>query len=245
MKKSVICGLLWLAFSAVGFSTSLTIQSNDLWVDDGGGGFLAYLNGNTSNPLEVYCADYRNYVDPPQTYDVNIDTPNLLAPDDGLGDTRYGTTTTFTWNSLVGTTISMSGSEFGNAYDRYVMAGWLTTNYDPLNPGGGQDEGIQSAIWTLLDVDGTSHTEGDVATWLQNAVNFMSNTAQFNSFAADVRVYSQTDISGDNNLNLSSSGNRYATGAQEMIGVAPEPADLALVGCGLLWIGLLRKRIRA
>lgn len=249
MKKAIsttICGLLWLAISGVGFATNLTINSYNFSADNDGGGFVAYLNGNTSDPLEVFCVDYLNSVDPgpTETYPVNIDTPNLSAPDDGLGDTRYGTTTTFSWNSVSGSTISASGDEFGDAYDRYVMAAWLTTQYNLSQPNSEQNDGIQSAIWTLLDVDGETFNMGDVATWLQNAVNFMSNTEEFNAFAADVRIYSTAEISGDNDLNLDCGDNRYSIGYQEMIGVVatPEPAGLSLVGCGLVLIGVLRRR---
>ncbi len=244
MQKAIstaIGGLLWLALSTAGFATTLTITSYNYSADSDGGGFQAYLNSNSTDLFEVYCVDYLNDADQSGAYTINIDTPNLSAPDDGLGDTRYGTTTTFSWNSIVAGALSSSGDEFGDAYDRYVMAGWLTTQYDSFAQNSTDADGIQSAIWTLLDVNGANFSsDGDTLYWLQQAINFM-NSPGFNSFASDVEVYTDTTISGDTNLNYGTADNRYQTGYQEFISVIPEPADLVLVGCGLLFIGALRR----
>jgi hypothetical protein len=245
MKKALsatVAGLLWLAFSVGASATTLTIESQDLNVNYGGS-FYSDLNGNASASFNVFCVDYQNEVTVPDTFNVNISVAGV-----SLADTRYGTTTNFSFNSLVGgaPSASFSGAQFGNAYDRYVMAGYLTTLYD-FSPGantGAVDVGIQNAIWTLLDVDNRSFTTGDVDQELQAAVNFMdTNPTGFANLANEVEIFSSTSIAGDNNLNYGTDGDRYQVGQQEMISVnAPEPAVFALVGCGLVLMGMFRRR---
>lgn len=248
MKKTLsatIAGLLWLAFSVGASATSLTIESQDLNVNYGGS-FYSDLNGNASASFNVFCVDYLNDVTVPDTFNVNVSIASV-----SLADTRYGTTTNFSFNSLVGgaPSASSSGTQFGNAYDRYVMAGYLTTLYD-FSAGantGDLDVGIQNAIWTLLDVSGRTFTSGDVDQELQAAVNFMdTNPTGFANLATEVVIYSSTDIAGNNDLNIGAPPDRYEIGQQEMISVnsvnAPEPAVFAMVGLGLLLMGKIRRR---
>jgi hypothetical protein len=247
MKKAVsttIFGLLWLALSVGASATTLYVESQNFPVGSaGGGGFLADLTGNAADSFEVYCVDYRNEVNLPDNFYVNIDTPSL-----SLADTRYGTTTNFYWNSLVAgvPSTSSSGAQFGNDYDRYVMAGWLTTQYDHSNGWSALDIGIQEAIWTLLDVDGTSFADGDVDAELAAAVHFMhGNSAAFALLGSEIEIFTATVIGGNTNLDLASGGNRYSVGQQELLTVessVPEPAVFVLVGCGLVALGVIRRR---
>lgn len=236
-----IGGLLWLALAACGWATSLTIESQPLNIEQGGE-FVADLNGNWADPFDVFCVDYRNYVSIPDTYFVNISTPSM-----SLADTRYGDTADFSWNSISGSYVSASGDEFGDAYDRYVMAGWLTTQYNS-DTTGSQDIGIQNAIWTLLDVNGAKFTSGSVEYWLQQAVDFMNDEpAEFTELASEIRIYTSTDVASDTLLNPNECNNRYSVGEQEMITVmtspTPEPRVFALVGIGLVALGALRKGV--
>ncbi len=245
MKKAIsatIGGLLWLALSLTASATTMTIESQNFAVGDGGG-FLADLNSMAADSFDVYCADYRNYIPGyNNSYPVNISTPAT-----GLDDTVYGTTTTFAYNSIVAGTLSRAGDEFGNAYDRYVMAGWLTTQYDLSNTSDPINQGIQDAIWTLLNVDGQSFTSADSAADLQAAVNFMNgNPTGFTQIAKEEVIYTSTNVAGDNDLNPADcdTNSRYSIGTQEMIAVntTPEPAVFAMVGGGLLLIGVIRRR---
>ena len=234
--RIAVCGLLWLAFCAAASATQLTIESYNFSAAGDGGGFSAYLNGNSQDPFEVFCVDYRNEVSPPETYSVNIDVVG-----DTVANTRYGTTPTASFADQV----MIDGSSV-DAEMRYILAGWLTTQYN-LNPGHNtalidQDAGIQDSIWALLNTSSSNAFSFETtyeATWINNALNWASGetSAQLQSFADDVEVLTSSNVSG-----TSIADGRYNTGAQEMITVTPEPAGMALVGIGLLVLGLVGRR---
>lgn len=134
----------------------------------------------------------------------------------------------------------------GNAMNRYLLAGWLTTQYD-FTPGAGsgaRDLGIQNAIWNLLDTNNVNNTDGAVGTWLNNATVWEAGqtAAALTAFASQVRIYTSTNVSPNSDLNNNHTGNRYTVGKQEMINVVPEPGVMMLVGSGLVTLGLLRRR---
>lgn len=246
-SKAAVGGLLWLTFSAA-FGSTLNITALTENVDDGGQ-FLANL-GNPAQSFYVYCVDYRNGESTPAT--VNLSTPNMsVSPYDGLADTRYGTTPTANFAFDNGN--PSSGAYTLSAVDRYVQAAWLTTQFNFTSGVTTSDDQIQNAIWTLLSTNGTSQFPfGDVAgvgTWITQAVNWETNAAAMKTLAAfesTVVIYTSTDVAPNLDLNNADPGNRYVVGTQEMIGTTstPEPATLAMMGAGLLTLGLLRKRIK-
>jgi hypothetical protein len=237
IHRTAVWGLLWLAFcaaaSATPVSTPFTIATYNFSVEDGGG-FSAYLNGNSANTFEVYCVDFQNYVYPPNdTYDVYVDDVGVT-----VADTRYGTTPTTGFTDQV----MINGSPV-DAQVRYILAGWLTTHYD-LNPTttaeNNQNLGIQNAIWTLLDTGSDSAFASSYeATWLGNALSWATSegSAGLQNYAHDVEVFTSTSVSS------TPIPGRYTTGQQEMITVIPEPAATALVGIGLIALGLLRRKL--
>lgn len=237
LHKAALSGLLWLAFSAIASATSITVAEQNFNVN-GGGAFSAYLNGNSGQTFEVYCVDYRNTISPPDTFDVNIDRLST-----GIGDTRYGTTP----ESGFSFQIAPVGMTYGDAVNRYLLAAWLTTQYD-MNAGantGDRDLGIQSAIWNILDTNNSNYVTGDVVTWENNAVLWeqTQTQAQLLAFMAGVTIYTSVDVAGNHDLNNNDTNNRYSIGPQEIIATTPEPGMLVLVGGGLAFLGLLRRRI--
>jgi len=231
IHRCAVLGLLWLAFSVVASATtSFTIESYNFSTAGDGGGFLAYLNGDSADSFEVFCADYLNTVSPPETFDVNIDIVGIT-----VADTRYGTTSPSGFSDP----ITVNGS-LATAEERYVMAGWLTTQYNLSGDNSNMNMGIQDAIWTLLNTGNYTQFSNSYESAELAAAIAWANAAiadgTFNSFADEVEVFSSTNISG------ASTPGRYTTGVQEMIAVIPEPMTLALAGIGLLSIGLFRRR---
>jgi hypothetical protein len=242
ISKVAVGGLLWLTFSAAAFGSTLYITAFTENVDDGGQ-FLANL-GNSAQSFYVYCVDFQNGETTPSQ--VNISTPNTSTPDvasnfDGLADTRYGAVPT----SLF--TYAGTGSTAINSAERYVLAGWLTTQYNFSSGVTTADDQIQNAIWTLLNTTGSTSgfPFGDAAgtgTYLTQAINFFNTTptAQLLQFESEIRVFTSTNV-------VTYNGREWSpiSGTQEMITVTPEPATLAMMGAGLLALGLFRKRMKA
>jgi len=243
-SKVAVGGLLWLTFSAAAFGSTLYLTAYTQNVDDGGQ-FLANL-GNPAQSFYTYCVDFQNLEGSPTT--VNISTPNTSTADtspnfDGLANTRYGAvpTSMFTYDGTGPTAI--------NSAERYVLAGWLTTQFNFSSGVTTADDEIQNAIWTLLNTTGTTANfpYGDGAgtgTYLTQALNFFNTTptAALLQFESEIRIFTATNVVTYNGANWSP-----VSGTQEMITVmsTPEPATLAMIGTGLLMFGLFRKRLKA
>ncbi len=238
-SRAAVGGLLWLSFAAAFGDTLYLRQSFNI---DEGGQFSGYLASDPSQTLYMYCVDYRNDFMP--VIDVNVSTPLNIAD---IANTRYGTTTT--------TTASTFSPVIGpSALDRYVMAAWLTTQYNFSTTNTNHDYSIQNAIWELLDVQGKVFTDGgSVAQWILNAENWEAaqSPAALSAFENEIRIYTAVYVGANTDLNQSDLYNRYSAGpaglcllgdSQEMIGVVPEPGTIAMLGAGLMALGFFGKR---
>jgi hypothetical protein len=213
-------------------------------LDGGGGGAQATLNGQN---LEIYCDDYANFIYVPYSgYQADITT---LTSGSNLSDTRFGSVTNWTTlsnqNSLTLASTINSATDLG----RYQMAAYLVSQYNtadgtitPFNVAGNStsNDGIQQAIWDILDPKGENFGQiGSLASTdsaLEAAASWYSSTggntgsAARDAFLANFRIVSDAT--------MGSCGNALAgCGFQEQITVVPEPRHLALMLVGLLILG--------
>ena len=190
---------------------------------------MGHLASDPSNELTVYCVDFSADFESPAAV-----TVNTIAT---IDDTRYGSDPTCNFTFFNGTTASDSLWTGGGTAptltveQRYVLAAYLTTQYNFSTTNPSQDDSIQSAIWDLLNVSGADFTTGgNVSYWIQQAdAWYTAPSTNLAGFESEITIYTPTYLSGPND-------------SQEMIGVAPEPETLAMFGVGLLAIGLLKKR---
>ena len=101
------------------------------------------------------------------------------------------------------------------------------------------NSGIQGAIWDLLNTSSTTFTANGESTYITQAIQWLKNPADSAAIAAvtsEVTIYTPVALSGPGD-------------SQEMIGLttttAPEPQTLAMLGVGLLALGLFRKTRKA
>jgi hypothetical protein len=247
ISKAAVSGLLWLSFSSMAmFGDTLTLsQTYNINASpvNGGGQFMGTLDG--TDPVTVYCVDFLNDLTSPDN--VNVST---LAD---ISDTRYGNTATssFTFFDGTGASDSLYTGTGVNAMttaqltltpdQRYLLAAYLTTQYNlapsPSPAIMNMDSGIQGAIWDLMNTSNTTFTVNNESTYLTQAIEWLKNpsdSAAVATLTSEVRIYTPVVLSGRGD-------------SQEMIGITttPEPQTLAMLGIGLVALGLFRKTCKA
>jgi hypothetical protein len=267
-SKVAAGGLLWLSFSALAFGDTIYFTSQTENVNEGGQ-FTAYLTSNPSQELITYCVDALNEISMPPTGGYSVNVVDLNNAAEVAADARYGQTapSAFSYAVSVDNAPPASGTSAATPTERYAMAAWLDSQFIfPLSTATlaqkTTDDEIQNAIWTLLDATGATYSTcpagvststcttgvdaeiADAQTW----INAEITSGALASFESTVVLYSPTAINPSNTSTGLSTPARYNVGNQEQVGfitATPEPATLAMLGAGLVAIGIFRKRTKS
>jgi len=245
--------LLALSFLAMqaGAATTVTLDTGvaplgynfPLGPDDNGGGMSTTVNGVT---LETFCVDFANNINEPYTYQAYVTT---IESTSDLSNTRFGNVTSWAdpWSASASYASTLDNA---NALARYQMAAYLVSTYNVPAGNVGYNEGIQQAIWEILDPTTSNALLSNIsdATDLNNALSaaatWYSGTTvgQRNAFLSNYEILSDPNMSNCTNRLV------CASSFQEQIvdptWNCPEPRGQALMMIGLLTLGwALRSRI--
>jgi len=223
------------ALAAGPVANILDTTGYDFQLDNGGGGAQAELN-KTQN-IEIFCVDFANniYV-PQQNYSAYVTGLTSGAFDPNV--TRFGEVSSWSQisSSVTGASIINGASGLG----RYQMAAYLVSQYNVPNGNSASNNGMQQAIWDILDPKGqASFAEfggSNTNTGLSAAASWFNNTSSSgrDTFLANYRIVSDTSMKG---CTGASSYGLLCGGFQEQITAVPEPRYLALMLVGLLIVG--------
>lgn len=233
------------AASAGPVTQILDTNSYNFALSDGGGGAQATINKGLS--VEIFCVDFANdiYV-PVQGYTAYL-TPITQA---GLntGDTRFGLVGSgdFSQISLGGDTTDAGTINTASNLGRYQMAAFLVSQYNLSNNTAQiqqQNNGIQQAIWDILDpgtfplfTTATTTSEIEAAAQWYTSMGGNAGSTTLTNFLANYRIVSSSVMTPCTSGPGAGTG-LLCGGFQEQITAVPEPRYLALMLVGLLLVG--------
>ncbi len=241
-QTAVILFALCAAIQAGPVVNTLDTTGYNFKLNGGGGGASATLNNTQS--IEIFCVDFANDIYVPQdNYSAYV--TGLTSTNSDMGVTRFGDVTN--WTPISNTVTDASVINTATDLGRYQMAAYLVSTYNIAGGNSPANNGIQQAIWDILDPKGggfapfggsTTDTElTAAASWYSS-----TTTAARDLYLANYRIVSDTTMKY-----CSGSSGLLCGGFQEQITVVPEPRHLAMLLTGLLLLGsaVYRRLVRA
>ena len=206
--------------------------SRNFALANGGGGISATLNSSVD--VETFNIDFANDIIVPHTGYSAVLTPLTSTGFDASG-TRFGNNGS--WRTV---TVADDGTDGGaddaadsaiinaaNALGRYQMAAFLVSQYNVAAGNTASNNGIQTAIWQILDPSSYSLASfnADPSDALEHAAVWFNTTssAARDSYLMNYNIVSDTT--------MTSCGPVACSGFQEQIAsvpAVPEPATLPL-----------------
>jgi hypothetical protein len=212
-------------------------QSYNFALDGGGGGEQALLG---SQSVETFCVDFNNEIWVPGNYTAYLST---LTNGSDLSNTRFGSNTS--WETITlsdGNPDDATDSAIINDADalgRYQMAAFLITQYQTGQGSNAYNNGIQAAIWDILDPSsyGSAPNYANPDAALELAAAWYGNPDSNTSFLSNFVIIS------DPSMTSGGPGNPLQGGFQEQLAELPEPREIAWVPAGLLVLGVFSVRL--
>ena len=195
--------ILTLASCSALHADQLDTVSNNFLLANGGGGASATLNNSLN--IEIFNVDFANdIIVPHNNYSANLTA--LTSFGFTAGTARFGNNTS--WRTV---TLSDDATDGGsddaadsaiinaaNALGRYQMAAYLVSQYNLAGGGNAANNGIQTAIWELLDPSSyvLAPFSADPSSALEQAAIWFSltSTAARDSYLMDYRIVSDTTM---------------------------------------------------
>jgi len=246
-RFSLITTVLLSVCGVAGAATvTLDTNSYNFALNNGGGGAAATIN--KAENVEIFCVDFANdiYV-PVQGYSAYLTT---LTSGSDLSDTRFGEVASGNWTLMSTPSIDTTDANTVNGSSdlgRYQMAAYLVSTYNLAAGNTATNNGIQQAIWDILDPKSyaavyntaTDNAIEAAAQWYTSMGGNAGSTA-LNNFLANYRIVSSATMTS------CGTGLPLCGGFQEQITVVPEPRHLALMLMGFMLIGLaVFRKVRA
>jgi hypothetical protein len=215
----------------------------DFQLANGGGGSAAKLDKSLN--IQIFCVDFANDIIVPQNnYSANL-TP-VTSSGFNAASTRFGSNTS--WRTV---TIADDATDSGsndladsaiinaaNALGRYQMAAYLVSQYNLPAGNTAANNGIQTAIWTILDPSSYSAAlfSADPSAALEQAAVWYNTTsvAARDSYLMNYRIVSDST--------MAACGPVLCSGFQEQMTVVPEPKYVGLLLMGLFALFSIHRR---
>jgi hypothetical protein len=203
----------------------------------GGGGESGVLESDLS--VETFCDNFNNEIYLGQDYSAYVST---LTTGSDLSHTRFGSNSSWRTINISGDATDSAIINDANSLARYQMAAFLASQYQTKQGSNAHNNGIQAAIWDILDPASSpaAPTYADASAALAEAAEWYANPNSNTSFLADFVIVS------DSTMSWSGAGDPLSGGFQEQLTMlmtpVPEPrtAQWILLGVFLLCAGLRR-----